>query len=278
MTCLILTLINSVPTLWHAWKCSPHGALQQTGCFLCLGPPHVFIEYLLAWVDTHCYKYHLLDHTVPQWMAKLWTFSISNTNLPGLLQAIEADDQMGWLAFLKVTLPLNGGYGGIQEAHFLWLRCRNTGKHCATSPIVKHCEISWDIKDHWNQIKFNLETTQDLAQHNYILLAVYSEYSFGRSGLPHWDWHLFKAPLMSILVRSSLHYLDAWLLHFKTAHGQQCRHQTDMTNLTVTNADEHLPSTHGSCQTLQHFLASTPLLVLLLLLPPSPHSHLNTSL
>jgi hypothetical protein len=52
---------------------------------------------------------------------------------------------------------------------------------------VKLWEIAWDLWDHRNQIKFNLETAQDLTRKESILLAVRSEYAFGRSGLPRHD-------------------------------------------------------------------------------------------
>jgi hypothetical protein len=72
-------------------------------------------------------------------------------------------------------------WAGVQEAHFIWLSCRNTGKRWATSLIVKLWEVAWDLWDHRNQIKFNLEMAQDLARKESILLAVCSEYAFGRS-------------------------------------------------------------------------------------------------
>ena len=43
----------------------------------------------------------------------------------------------------------------------------------------------------------HLETAQDIACPNAIMLAVCSEYAIGRSGLPHRDWRLFKCPLLS---------------------------------------------------------------------------------
>jgi hypothetical protein len=86
--------------------------------------------------------------------------------------------------------------------------------------VVKLWEIAWDLWDHHSQIKHNQETAQDFAECNSILLAVRAEYSFGRSGLPHRDWHLFKCPLTSLLA-SSLHYIDTLLIHVHTAHSRQ---------------------------------------------------------
>jgi hypothetical protein len=114
------------------------------------------------------------------------------------------------LAFFEGCIVVE--WSGVQEAHFLWLvRRNNTGKRWATALVVKLLEITWDLWDHHNQIKFNLEMAQDLARRDSIILSVRSEYAFGRSGRPRRDWRLFKRPLVSLLT-SSLHYLDAWLL------------------------------------------------------------------
>jgi hypothetical protein len=143
-------------------------------------------------------------------MAQLATFSVVHTIRPGLLEAIEAQDSIGWLAFFEGCITVE--WAGVQEAHFIWLGRRNTGKRWATSLVMKLWEGAWELWDHRNQIKFNLETAQDLARKESILLTVRSEYAFGRSGLPHRDWHLFRRPLLSLLLDSSMHYLDGWLV------------------------------------------------------------------
>jgi hypothetical protein len=136
--------------------------------------------------------------------------SLVHTDMPGLLLAIlAAQDRIGWLAFFEGCSAVE--WSGVQEAHFLWLGCRNTGKRWATSLIEKLWEIAWDLWDHRNQIKSNLETAQDLMRHDSILLTVRSEYATSRIGLPRRDWLLFKCPLLTLL-ETSPHYLDAWLL------------------------------------------------------------------
>jgi hypothetical protein len=147
-------------------------------------------------------------------------------------------------------------WAGIQQAHFLWLGRRNTGKHWATSMVVKLWEIAWDLWDHRNQIKHNNETTQDVARRNSILLAVRDEYAFGRSGLPHRDWRLFQRPLLSILA-SSLYYLDVWLLRVHTARARHDKRAMEANDPAVTTtAEEHLPNMAGPRQLFDHFLAS----------------------
>jgi hypothetical protein len=66
----------------------------------------------------------------------------------GLIEAIEAQDciGIGWLAFFEGCIATE--WVGIQEAHFIWLGRRNTGKRWATSLVVKLWEITWDIWDH----------------------------------------------------------------------------------------------------------------------------------
>jgi hypothetical protein len=143
-------------------------------------------------------------------------FSTANTDLPGPLQVIEAQERMGWIAFFEACISVE--WASIQQAHFLWLGRRNTGKCWGTLMVVKLWEIAWDLWDHCNhhnQIKHNNETAQYLACRNSILLAVRAEYAFGHSGLPRRNWHLFQCLLLSILA-SSLYYLDAWLLRVHT--------------------------------------------------------------
>jgi hypothetical protein len=108
--------------------------------------------------------------------------SPAQSDMPGLLQAIAAQDRIGWLAFFKGCIAVE--WAGVREAHFIWLGQRNTGKQWATSLVVKLWEVAWDPQDHRNQIKKHVETRQDVARREAIMLAVRSEHAFGRSGLP----------------------------------------------------------------------------------------------
>ena len=78
-------------------------------------------------------------------------FSNAYSNKPGLLQAIDAQDCIGWLAFFEGYMAVE--LAGVQEAHFIWLGRRNTGKRWATSLVVKIWELTWDPWDHRNQVK-----------------------------------------------------------------------------------------------------------------------------
>jgi hypothetical protein len=149
-------------------------------------------------------------------------FSRPRSDMPGLLQAIAAQDRIGWLAFFEGCIAVE--WAGVQEAHFLWLGRRNAGKRWATSLVVKLLEVAWDLWDHRNQVKKHLETTQDIARREATMLAARSEHAFGRSGLPRRDWRLFKRPLSSILS-SSLHCMDAWLLPVEIARARKIRRQ-----------------------------------------------------
>jgi hypothetical protein len=92
---------------------------------------------------------------------------------------------------------------------------------------------------------------QDIPRRDAIMLAVCSEYSFGRSGLPRWDWRLFKRPLLSTLS-SSLHYMGAWLLSVQTACSRKDRRDADADalNPAVNTAEDSLPSINGPCRIL----------------------------
>jgi hypothetical protein len=173
--------------------------------------------------------------------------------MPGLLQAIAAQDRIGWLAFFEGCIAIE--WAGVQEAHFVWLGRRNTGKRWATSLIVKLWEVAWDLWDHRNQIKKNLETAQDIVRGEALVLAISSEYAFGRSGLPQRDWRLFNRPLLSALA-SSLHYLEAWLLRVQTARSRKDRRDDDTSNALLLTAEDNLPNMNGPRLLLQNFLNS----------------------
>ena len=46
-------------------------------------------------------------------------FSHAHSDMPGLLQAIDAQDRIGWLAFFEGCIAVE--WAGVQEAHFIWL-------------------------------------------------------------------------------------------------------------------------------------------------------------
>jgi hypothetical protein len=157
---------------------------------------------------------------------------------------------MGWLAFFEGCIAIE--WAGVQEVHYLWLGRRNTGKRWATSLVVKLWEVAWDMWDHRIQIKVHTETAQDQARHQFVLVAVLSEYAFGRAGLPRRDWPMFACPLSSLLARS-LHYLDAWLLRVRTARHRQTRRAAS--GATLTNlAEDDLPTLNRPRRIFQQFL------------------------
>jgi hypothetical protein len=121
--------------------------------------------------------------------------------------------------------------------------------------IVKLWEVAWDLWDHCNQIKKNLETAQDIVRPEALVLAISSEYAFGCSGLPQWDWRLFNRPLLSTLA-SSLHYLEAWLLWVQTARSRKDRRDGDASNPLLLTAEDNLPNMNGPRLLLQNFLNS----------------------
>jgi hypothetical protein len=135
------------------------------------------------------------------------------------------------------------------------MRQRNTGKRWATLLIVKLYEVAWDLWDHRNQVKTHLETAQDVARREALVLAISSEHAFGRSGLPQRDWCLFDRPLLSTLA-SLLHYLEAWFLRVQTARLRKDRCDTDAADTLVRAAEDDLPNMNGPRLLLHNFLDS----------------------
>ena len=93
---------------------------------------------------------HTAKHHVTYWIIQclmkwhsLGPFSNAQSDMPGLLQAINAQDCIGWLAFFEGCIAVEGA--GVQEAHFIWLGRRNTGKRWATSLVLTRWEVAWDL-------------------------------------------------------------------------------------------------------------------------------------
>jgi hypothetical protein len=236
-------------------RCGEHENARHV--WLCQDPAVYFVWYLLIAsfsvylksLHTEKYNIYWIIHRLTEWRCSE-PLSTAHTDTPGLLQAIYAQDRMGWLAFFEGCIAIE--WAGVQEVHYLWLGRRNTGKQWATSLVVKLWEVTWDMWDHRIQIKVNTETAQDQARHRQsVLLAVRSEYAFGCAGLPRRDWHMFTCPLSSLLARS-LHYLDAWLLRVTTACHRQTRRvaSANLTNL----AEDDLPTLNGPRRIFQQFL------------------------
>jgi hypothetical protein len=161
-------------------------AAENRKTWLCQEPDVYFVWALLMYSLRDWLESVHTANNISFWIIKRLTewfsnepFLLAYTDMPGLLLVILAQDQIGWLAFFEGCIAVE--WSGVQEAHYLWLGHRNTGKRWATSLIVKLWEIAWDLWDHRNQIKNNLVTAQDLAHRDSILLAVRSEYATGRS-------------------------------------------------------------------------------------------------
>lgn len=65
----------------------------------------------------------------------LGPFPYPHTDLPGLLQAMEAQYQMAWMTSIFQGCIMVE-WASMPEVYFLWLRRHNTGKLCATSLVV----------------------------------------------------------------------------------------------------------------------------------------------
>jgi hypothetical protein len=138
--------------------------------WLCQEPAVFFVWDLLmssfsSWLESVCTAPEIIFwiiHRLTEWRSSEPHYT-ARSDLPGLLEAIHAaQDRLGWLAFFEGCIPFK--WADVQEAHFIWLGRRNTGKRWATSPIVKLWEIAWGIWDHRNQIKLHVESAQDVVR------------------------------------------------------------------------------------------------------------------
>jgi hypothetical protein len=139
----------------------PHSGQTENArhhVWLCPDPAVFFIWALLmsscsAWLESV-----QMAKEITYWIIQCLTewcstepFSSAQTDLPGVLQAIEAQDHMGWLAFFEGCNAVE--WAAVQQASFLWLGQRNAGKCWVTSMVVELWEVAWDLWDHRNQIK-----------------------------------------------------------------------------------------------------------------------------
>jgi hypothetical protein len=101
--------------------------------WLCPDPAVFFVWALLmssfSWwlesVHTATDITYWIIQCLTEWRSLL-PLSLVITDLPGLSQAIAAQDQMGWQICFEGSIAVE--WAGVQEAHFRWLGCRNTGK------------------------------------------------------------------------------------------------------------------------------------------------------
>jgi hypothetical protein len=139
----------SVGTKMVKWKEQPTADCPRCGqsenarhVWLCPDPDVYFVWALLMsssidWltsIHTATEITYWIIQRLTEWRSQD-PFSIANTELPGLLQAIDAQDRMGWLAFFEGCIAVE--WAGVQQAHFLWLGRRNTGKRWATSLVCQ---------------------------------------------------------------------------------------------------------------------------------------------
>jgi hypothetical protein len=141
----------------HAWQCRDPAVF-----FVCWALLMSSLSKWLAKVHAANDVIHWIIQRLTKWRSSEPFSSPAQSDMPGPLQAISAQDRIGWLAFFEGCIAIE--WVGVQEDHFVWLGCRNTGKRRAISLFVKLWEAAWDLQDHWNQqIKKKLKTAQDVV-------------------------------------------------------------------------------------------------------------------
>jgi hypothetical protein len=123
----------SVGTKLVEWKEAPNHdcprcGLSENAChvWFCQEPAVFFVWYLLMtsfrkWLElvhTATDVIHWIIQCLTEWRSSV-PFSPIQTDLPGLLEAIEAQDRIGWLAFFEGYIAVK--WAGMQDAYFLWL-------------------------------------------------------------------------------------------------------------------------------------------------------------
>jgi hypothetical protein len=122
------------------WKQQPTPECPRCGepeksrhVWLCQEPAVYFVWALLMYSFRDWLESVHTANNISFWIIKRLTewcsnepFSLVYTDTPGLLLAIAAQYQIGWLAFFEGCIAVE--WSGVQEAHYLWLERRNTGK------------------------------------------------------------------------------------------------------------------------------------------------------
>jgi hypothetical protein len=107
---------------------------------LVAGIPLSFVSMLGRFTAARSFPY-LAWCSLPSSLRTAW---LAAYPMPGLLQAIAAQDCMGWLAFFEWCIAVE--WAGVQEAHFIWLGRCNTSKQ---RPLLSTLLSSLHYIDAW---------------------------------------------------------------------------------------------------------------------------------
>jgi hypothetical protein len=127
---------------------------------------------------------------------------------PGVQQALEDQDFIGWNNFLEGCIAKT--WTETQQKYYEWLGCRKTGRRWTEALIRKLSEVAWDMWEHRNHI-LHAKENEDVL-HNMIQVDAEITYLWrqGHGDLPPRERYLFSGSLEDLL-QSSVRNRKLWL-------------------------------------------------------------------
>jgi hypothetical protein len=95
-------------------------------------------------------------------------------NWPGITDLILTQDLLGWRTFLEGGILQS--WAAHQQAYYVWLQRRNTGKRWVTTLIKKLWQISWNMWEQRNRELGNPESPANLREHARLDSLITHEY------------------------------------------------------------------------------------------------------
>jgi hypothetical protein len=132
-----------------------------------------------------------------------------------LREAIDQQKSMGWNLMLEGLMAAE--WELVQQAYYMFIMSRRTGKHWLVSIIKKLWQVAWDLWDHQNKVlheKENSVMQSHQRQLDHLVTATYqrlSTYVIAQS-----DQYLTRLPLPQLLIKE-YEYKKAWLMQADAA-------------------------------------------------------------
>ena len=111
--------------------------------------------------------------------------------------AIDNQNKLGWFPMIMGYISLH--WRGVQQAYYVSLGRRNTGKQWAIQLIIQFFNVSWDMWEHRNGITHDPNSPAQRRRAFALNARIQSEYRLGSQRLLPRDPRGFHKPLSHVL-------------------------------------------------------------------------------
>lgn len=174
-------------------------------------------------IRTHPHIIDIVTSRLRQWHDGS-DLSPFHTNVPGLAEAVQEQDSIGWEAAIEGRWA--NSWRELQLGYYQWKGRRNSGRRWLIAVIKRLWTIAWDLWDHRNKVRLEEEaaTAKRRVQEN-----ISAQFLAGfRDLLPSEHKLLTSRPLRSRLA-DPLFRQQSWLRRIRACRkrGQELRFQRD---------------------------------------------------